>query len=384
MKNILYIGSPNSLHDIKWMSYFAERKETYKVFLLYFSNEEVNEKQKKVLKEKQINLLGMPMAHYSVLKPYTKSKTIKLIRKTIEEYKIDLVHILFATPSAYWGNYIQSPYIITTRGSDVLKVLPDLLQQNGAKGIYYKQQFAQFEKSFHKAKCITSTSTSQIEKINELFGINTAQLIKTGVDVDTIANCQDARLLPKELVDEKFVFSPRFFTPIYNIEVQVEAINHLPERLIEEYTFVFIRGKRYNASTFNQLKAKLEVLKEEKGLKHRIEEHLSQQQIWTYFNFASLSVLTPLSDGTPNSALEAMSAKCPLIIPNLNYEKELFEDTCHVLKENDAKLLAQLIEESLKSYPSEYIEKAFDKVNEFGNRAKEMNQLERLYQNVLS
>lgn len=384
MKNILYIGSPNSLHDIKWMSYFAERKETYKVFLLCFSNEEVNEKQKKVLKEKQINLLGMPMANYSVLKPYNKLKTIKRIRKTIEEYKIDLVHILFATPSAYWGKYIQLPYFITTRGSDVLRVLPALLKQGGVKGMYYKKHFAQFEKSFHKAKCITSTSTSQIEKINELFGINTAKLIKTGVDVDAIANCQDARLLPKDLVGKKFVFSPRFFAPIYNIEVQVEAIAHLPKKIVEEFTFVFIRGKRHHEPTLNYLKTKLETLQKEKGIKYRIENYLSQQEIWTYFNFASLSVLTPLSDGTPNSALEAMSAKCPLIIPNLNYEKELLEDTCHVLKENDAKVLAQLIEESLKSYPSEYIEKAFDKVNEFGNRAKEMNQLERLYQNVLS
>jgi glycosyltransferase involved in cell wall biosynthesis len=50
--------------------------------------------------------------------------------------------------------------------------------------------------------------------------------------------------------------------------------------------------------------------------------------------------MTPISDGTPNSALEAMSARCPLIMPNLPYDKSIFEDCCFVLNNDDPKELA--------------------------------------------
>ena len=35
MKNILYIGDPNSIHDIKWISYFSDKPNHYKTYFIY-------------------------------------------------------------------------------------------------------------------------------------------------------------------------------------------------------------------------------------------------------------------------------------------------------------------------------------------------------------
>ena len=35
MKNILYIGNPNSIHDVKWISYFSNKTDNYKTYFIY-------------------------------------------------------------------------------------------------------------------------------------------------------------------------------------------------------------------------------------------------------------------------------------------------------------------------------------------------------------
>ena len=47
---------------------------------------------------------------------------------------------------------------------------------------------------------------------------------------------------------------------------------------------------------------------------------LSQEEMWCYFQNTSLTIMTPISDGTPNSALEAMASKSPLIISDLPHK----------------------------------------------------------------
>jgi glycosyltransferase involved in cell wall biosynthesis len=95
---------------------------------------------------------------------------------------------------------------------------------------------------------------------------------------------------------------------------------------------------------------------------------------------ASLCLMTPISDGTPNSALEAMSAKCPIIMSNLNYDSDLFEGTCLKLKTFDSAELQNLIQFALDDYPVSLLEKGYEKVNSLGNRNIEMKKLEDFYQ----
>ena len=127
------------------------------------------------------------------------------------------------------------------------------------------------------------------------------------------------------------------------------------------------------------MKAKLEGLKKSHSIKYLIEDYLDQSRLWTYYHYAALTVMTPISDGTPNSALEAMSAHCPLIMPALAYDKDIFENTCLILQSNNAEDLAKLMETALYSYNPELLDTAYQRAHELGNRAIEMNKLEKLY-----
>ena len=92
--------------------------------------------------------------------------------------------------------------------------------------------------------------------------------------------------------------------------------------------------------------------------------------------------MTPISDGTPNSALEAMAAKCPLVISNLNYDKDLFENTCVKLKSFDVEELVEVIEASLIHYDLALLERAYQQVLTQGNRTVEMEKMVHVYNSI--
>ena len=383
MKNILYIGTPSSIHDQKWIRYFAQQKNNYNTFILFEEKNIIDADTRNKLKSQNIHLLP-PIQTFSISSPLKTLKSVVKIKRIVKELNIDLIHILFASPHALWLNFLRIPSIITTRGSDVLIVIPNLLSSTGFKKIYFNWLFNQFKKAFKRCNYVTSTSSGQIKKIEELFHSKNIALIRTGIDVESIISSTDKSQLPPILANNKFIFSPRFFTPIYNIDIQVEAISKLPRNIIEKYIFVFVRGNSCDSSYSAKIENKLKALANSINLKYKIEDYLDQKTLWTYYNFASLTIMTPTSDGTPNSALEAMAAKCPLIMPDLNYDKDLFENTCLILKGNNATSLSDLIVKSIDDYPKCLINKAFSAVNKFGNRTTEMNKLNDIYVKILT
>ena len=93
--------------------------------------------------------------------------------------------------------------------------------------------------------------------------------------------------------------------------------------------------------------------------------------------------MTPISDGTPNSALEAMAAKSPLIIADLPHlDQDLFDDTCIKYGGDDPKILAMLVDEAISNYPFDLVENAAISVETMGNRKTEMKKMERLYASI--
>lgn len=378
-KKILYLADGNSIHDIKWISFFADQKEKYSCFLLCDTLCILSDQTKAELKERNIHVLPQ-IAPFSIASPLKTWKSISQFKKIIREIQPELVHVLFAAPNALWLNFVKIPSIITMRGSDILIVIPDLLLQKGIKKMYFGILFRMFRKSFLNANVVTGTSWTQLIKAERLFKGSNLQLVRTGVDVLKISEIDQQELIPQSLTGKEFVFSPRFMSPIYNIEFQLEAISMLNPAIIERFTFVFIRGKHFDAEYYQRQILKLNDLERNIRLKYIILEYLDQPTMWMFLKNASLCLMTPTSDGTPNSALEAMSAKCPIIISNLDYDSDLFEGTCLKLKTFDSSELQSLIQFALEDYPVPLLEKAYEKVNGLGNRDIEMKKLEDFYQ----
>lgn len=383
MKNILYIANPANIHDLKWMSFFSAQKERFKCHLIY-EKTEFDKHRDYSNKFRKYNIkLYQPIATFSLIRIFQTIKSLKRINNIIKENNIDLVHILFATPNAFWGLGLKTPYIITTRGSDILKVIPSLKEKKGLKSIYFNVLYYLLKKSFKKATLVTSTSTFQIEKIKSLYDIK-SELIKTGVDVDFFKTKKINIELSETIGNNKIIFSPRFFLPIYNIELQVNALQFLNNYIIENYFFVFIEGKRNDFEYSKKIKGSLSALKQKNNLKYIIHNYLSQEEIAWYYQNSKLTIMTPLSDGTPNSAIESMICKCPLIISDLEHlDKEIFGDNIIKFVGGNPKKLADIIEFSLNNYPEKNLMNSFNIVNKLANRTSEMKKLERFYKKMI-
>lgn len=381
MKKILFIGDGNCIHNFKWMSFFSNQVEKYSCFLICENLCLLSEKTKLDLKNNNIQLLSQ-LNTFSFSNPLRTFVSILKLRRAERIIQPDLVHAMFATPHALWLNFIKTPHAITLRGSDILVVIPNLLNQKGIKGILFRFLFKMFETVFKSARLVTGTSLAQLNMVDELFKGVKLELIRTGVEVSKIDEIDQINLIPSVLIGKEFVFSPRFMAAKYNIELQIKAFSKLNRQIIDRYTFVFIRGKHFDHDYFQVQLQKLEKLKEDLNLNFLILDYLDQQTLWMVLKKASLCVMTPLSDGTPNSALEAMAAKCPLIVSNLNYDLDLFGDSCFKLKTFEQAELANLVELALVDYPSSLINNAFKNVTLHGNREIEMGKLESFYQSI--
>ena len=376
--NLLYIGYPESIHDIKWASFFSQQKEKYVVYMveenLSLDENEAFQKKKEKLASYNIILLP-PIYSFSLVRPWQTLESINRLKKYIKNYQIDIFHVLFATPHSFWLNFISIPIIITTRGSDILLTIPALLKSSGLRKWHDNILFQLLKKAFNKASYIVGTSQKQLDKTKDLMGYDRLHLIRTGIDVERIASLNVEKHLPRELQNKKYIFCPRYLQPIYQNELIISAFATLPNEIKNEYTLVFIdksgNEKKYKSSIIEML--------ELHQLDYVIYPLLSQLEVWSVYHNATVTIMTPKSDGTPNSALEAMAAKCPLILGNLAYDKDLFGGTCLQMKSDHEEDLAELILKAIENYPSEVLTKAFEKVNELGNRIIEMHKLEQLY-----
>ena len=378
---ILYIANGNSIHDLKWISYFSEQPEKYSCFLLCDTLCELSEETKIAIESSSIQLVKQ-INPISIKSPVKTWKAIRQYKRLVKDIEPDVIHVLFATPNALWLNFSKNPGVITMRGSDILLVIPALLNQVGIKSSYFAFLFRQFKKAFLKASVVTGTSFPQIEKATELFNGANLTLVRTGVEVEKINLINQNELIPDFLREKEFVFSPRFMAPIYNIGFQLDAISKLEPKFIERYSFVFIRGKQFDEEYYQVQLKRLIQLKAEINLNYHVIDYLDQSSLWMFLKKASLCLMTPISDGTPNSALEAMAAKCPLVISNLNYDKDLFENTCVKLKSFDVEELVEVLEFSLTDYDLALLDRAYQQVLALGNRTVEMEKMVHVYNSI--
>lgn len=376
---ILYIGDPLGVHDPKWISYFSTNGDVEAHLITYpkeFSK--ITEADKVNLKDDLRITLHEPLMYYSVLKPHQTYSAVRHLRRIIKDHRIDLVHALFAAPSALWALHVPVPFITTARGSDVLRVIPDLNTATGWHSLADKLLYHRFRDALRAASSITGTSNRQLEKLWQMFGTRKMHLIRTGVDVERIRNA-DISLLPKEVGAGHFIFLPRFTEPIYNTMLQAEALARLPMHERQGLPIVMIGGSvpEYEQKVLDVLVGA--------GWEVTVLRNLSQAEMWATFRAARLCMMTPVSDGTPNSALEAMAAGCPNILGAFDYDLDLFgPEFCLRMASWEPEELTGLIRTALTSDMGPMAHRAYDNILKKGNRTVEMEKLRVLYARSLS
>lgn len=369
---ILYLADPNSIHDEKWITYFSADK-LHKTYILPRLH------HLKTFKGDEYVFGAIPLQpipDFSIIRFYKTIATALKIKSIIKKEKIELIHILYAEPNALWSlfrRYFGVPIIISARGTDVLKTIPETFKK---KTLINHLVAPAYKKAFLNADWITGTSKKQLVSLSALIGsTGNMSIIRTGVDTVRL-NEPSTTSSPLKDVD-KYILFPRFIRPIYNHEFCLDAIQFLPSELKRTYKMVFIGN---NSGDLNYQKALERRMKEMDEVTFIFLEKQTQESLFELYKNASLVVMTPLSDGSPVSAMEALLCGKKLILGPLDYDEEIFSETAIILKQWSTSELAEKITTTVT--PSNSLPLP-PKVRQLMDRDYNMGQLNLLYRKLL-
>jgi glycosyltransferase involved in cell wall biosynthesis len=316
---IAYFASPYSIHDTKWINYFAREHD----IIVFCENEE----GKKSLLTSKVILYPILPKTFPFLNIFTRKITLRKCNQLLSLHKIDLVHSMYAYPNAIWASYCKvKSHIITTRGSDILidynKTLKSPTKLHEL--IVYPFLRRLLEQALIKSQFITSTSLEQQKQIIKL-GIKEEKLflIRTGVDAELFLK----DYLPGSKADNFVtIFCPRGLKSLYNIDLILDAF----KEIIKRHPDLIFHLNLINYLTEDWYLEEIQSTIQLNGLSNQVKivPLLDASGIKKLYSEATIVIMIPKSDGTPVSGIEAMLSKTPLIIGPLAYDPDLFnQDT---------------------------------------------------------
>jgi len=225
---------------------------------------------------------------------------------------------MYLFPNSIWANESGfNPHIITTRGSDILVEYPNnyLNITSKLKPLIYRHFNKSCERALQNAQFITCTSEFQEEKIRKLTETN-VKTIRTGIDIEKIDAVISAKTIQK--AEAYIIFSPRESKPLYNLDVIVKAFYHFMKKC-DNAMLVMLTDDSLYSQKINKLVHELGI---ERNVKFILE--LNFTKLIEQYRVSDQVIMIPTSDGTPNSALEAMLCKTPVILGQANYDELIF------------------------------------------------------------
>jgi glycosyltransferase involved in cell wall biosynthesis len=335
---VLFLADPNSIHDIKWINYFSVRDLMKAVVIPRETHWELYKSHPSELRATVLP----PIKDFSIVRFYQTVLTAIRIRRIIKREEIDLINIHYAEPNGLWclfRSYFRVPMIITSLGTDVLFAIPEACKRktliNHIVGPAYRL-------AFQKADWVTATSQAQLSSITNFSGRkDRMSLIRTGVELDRLMSDTSVHF---PLSDNRpYVLFPRYIKPIYNHGLCLAAIALLGSHIKAKFKMVFV-GKGHGDLAYQQeLERQME---QQPDTRFEFIGNQKQEAIFELYKRASLVVMTPLSDGSPVSGMEALLCGAKLILGPLNYDSEVFSRAIR-MKEWDPAELASLIVRAL-------------------------------------
>ncbi|MDD5593719.1 MAG: glycosyltransferase family 4 protein [Candidatus Margulisbacteria bacterium] len=238
-------------------------------------------------------------------------------RRMLRRIKPDILHIICVHPynavAALLGFH---PLVITAWGADILP-------EQGALKAFSSRLLLRL--AIYRADHVIGVSQEIKSLLDQKKKKRTpSHLIKFGVDHEVFNENETAGSLAKKTgnADEIVVFCPRALTPIYNIDVVVEAfrlvlLKHKKAKLVlKSY------GSGDDADYLSGLKASIK----KAGMSDSvsiIDGWLTERELADIYKSSDLVISIPSSDGMPTSVLEAMACGVPVIASDLPSMKEI-------------------------------------------------------------
>ena len=350
---ILYLSSSSDWHVDLWAQYFTKNHSVY-----LFSDKE-NYLHDQPFEGVKLNhsagLIGGILNFFGI-KSHKLFQINKLISAKYYAYRVDAliksenIEVVHAH-SLYYG-YLASflkakvPVIFTPMGSDII-----IHAQNNYIYRYMAHQ------AFLKAKVVTGDSLLK-QKRGYKLGAKAEKnyIIQNGVDSSIFYPKENS--LKKELhidEDELLFFSPRAITPLYNIDIILDALHKLKKL---NYRFKCMFSFAFGGHYHSELKHKVSML----GLEDYVIwlGYVKYENMQLYYNASNLVISVPSSDSSPKSVYEAMFCGKPVIISDLEWSHELLDElecVCRVDVRNADQLSNSIIRLISDSRFSEKISK---------------------------
>lgn len=293
---------------------------------------------------------------FSIKNPFKTLKSIKGLRKIMQDFNPSVVHVHQANSFGYItakANKNKFPLVLTTWGSDVL-LLPK-------QGFLYKHIV---KKALKGANYITADASFMIKAIKNM-GVKTEVLLANfGIEYDNIQ-------IPQK---ENVIYSNRLHNDLYNIDKIIEAFS---EFVKENPTWKLVVGANGN-NTENLKQLASNILPPSSydfiGFvdKEENQKQYLKSKIW---------VSIPSSDGTAISLLEAMGYGCIPVLGDLPANNEWVKNNENgiIVKESLSKSLTQALSLSIEEVQQKNIELVLNKATKKSNKHK----FESLYDKII-
>ena len=313
-----------------------------------------------------------------------RRKVIKEIKQRISQHQIEIIHSFYAVPYAFWAYHVHfKNHIVTTRGSDVLvdyKIKFHHYNNFKERIISYFLKRI-FKNALLNAKFITSTSIRQITEIKKIVpSSEKLKLVRTGVDVKNFTNIYEK--LHTQKSNHITVFSNRAIGPLYNIDLIIDAFcllrKNIKNCIVKLVQINYYGSKEY----YRYIQNKIDSLPEFKDDITMLPDQSFPDLLQIYKN-SDIIISIPSSDGTPVSSIESMLAKKPLIIGNISYDEDLFNENtvwkiCSFSETAIYQKMKEVIESS-EEIKQKKTETAYNIAIQSADFKKEMKKIDQLY-----
>jgi glycosyltransferase involved in cell wall biosynthesis len=363
---ICYLANASSIHTRKWVRYFIERG--HEIHVISFENGQIE--------GTTVHNLKLPVLVRSATFPL-KLASIYRMRVLIRSIKPDVLHAHYVTNYGFFGALCDyKPFVLTALGSDILSV-----QTESPLIRFIKKLITTYVAK--KADAVTVDARSLMKRIIE-FGAppEKVQLISHGVSLKEFNPNKKSSLFKKALKipsASQVVISTRNLEKVYNVETVIKAIPTVVKANPNVRFLVIGEGtqKRYLQNLAANLNVKKYVTFVGKIPNEDVAKFLANSDIY---------LSTSLSDSTSVSLLEAMAAQLPVVVTDIEGNREWIKngENGFIVPKTRPEFLAEKI--TLLLDDEETAEKFGVRnrkiVEEKANYNKEMAKVEKIYEQI--
>lgn len=288
---------PKNLHTERWVTYFAQ--QGHEVHLVI---------------DEPVDYEGV-IVHALHLKqkksPQYFLKKFFGLRRVLRQIQPDVLHTHYITGEGYVSALAGfHPYVVSIWGNDIY-----LRPHQGLD----ERLFTQFV--LKRADLITADSQDQIDAAVDLGADRRkGAVIQWGVDLKTFRPDASSEVRTRlGIGDAPIIISQRKFTPLYNIDIIVQAFRDLLQEIPDAR--MIITGGGANEEDIKALVQQLDL-----SPYIHFTGYVPYNDLPLYIAAADVSVSVPSSDGTAMTLLEAMACGVSLIVSDLPSNREWIED----------------------------------------------------------